>query len=277
MKGNRDSNNHAKDMMTTDLRACPVCGMSVMSGAHMVEHLGLQFLCCSLPCKQAFQQSPDMYVHMSTERIREKNIELELIRRETVACLSRAAEYKDNETGKHNLRIATYSQLLASLAGLPDEHVELIRETAPLHDVGKIGVPEKILLKPGPLNAEERSVIEKHSEIGASILGKNSQSTLMTMASTIALTHHEKWNGEGYPRGLIGENIPIEGRIVAICDVFDALASVRPYKTSWPMMDIKDYLIAQQGKHFDPKLAQLFIQNFKQFEEIYYQLEDGAR
>ena len=261
----------------TDVYSCPVCGMAI-TPEHMLtlEYKGFEYLLCSLPCKQSFQKHPDMYIHMDAERLNEKNMELELVRKETIACLSRAAEYKDNETGKHTMRIASYSQRLAELAGLEDEHVELIRETSPMHDVGKIGVPENILLKQGALTPDERSIIEQHPEIGAEILGRHSQSKLMKMAAIIAMNHHEKWNGEGYPGGLKAEEIPIEGRIVAICDVFDALISVRPYKDAWPLDKIRDYFITQHGEHFDPALAKLFVQHFRDFHNIYNQLRDSG-
>ena len=245
----------------TDVSSCPVCGMTITSEHTLTfEHKGFEYFLCSLPCKQSFQKDPDMYIYMDIERLNEKNMELELVRKETIACLSRAAEYKDNETGKHTIRIASYSQRLAELAGLEDDHVELIRETSPMHDVGKIGVPENILLKQGALNPDERSIIEKHPEIGAEILGKHSQSKLMKMASIIAMNHHEKWNGKGYPRGLKGEDIPIEGRLVAICDVFDALISERPYKTAWPIEKALDEIRSESGSFFDPQLVTLFME-----------------
>ncbi|MDX8390365.1 MAG: HD domain-containing protein [Mariprofundaceae bacterium] len=204
----------------------------------------------------------------------QRNEELELIRKETIECLARAAEYKDNETGKHTSRIAAYSEKLAILLGLDSNHVALIREASPMHDIGKIGISESILLKPGVLDENERKQIEKHPEIGVKILGHNSQSKLIKMASTIAISHHEKWNGRGYPAGLIGANIPVEGRIVAICDVFDALISPRPYKKPWPLKKIKNLLGSEMGEHFDSEFAKLFLLHFPDFCKIYDNRKD---
>jgi len=144
-----------------------------------------------------------------------------------------------------------------------------------MHDIGKIGIPESILLKPGRLNKEERIIIEQYPKIGVKTLGKNLDSDTMKMASTIALNHHERWNGKGYPFGLRGENIPLEGRVVALCDVLDALVSACPYKAVWPMNTILAHIISERGKHFDPILAQLFIQHISDFVEIHDRLKDA--
>jgi len=255
---------------------CPVCGMDASAiNLSKTLHDGRTYFFCSLHCKKTFKQDPDTYLSMQMEHLRERSREMNLVYKETLECLSRAAEFNDNETAKHTERIGTYSHRLAMIVGLDSHHAARIREAAPLHDIGKIGVPESILLKPGKLNKDERRIIEQHPEMGAKILGTNLYSNTMKIASLIALTHHERWDGTGYPFGTHGESIPIEGRIVALCDVFDALISVRPYKPAWPTDKIQPLIASEQGKHFDPKLAQLFMQHFSNFVEIHGRLQDN--
>lgn len=242
--------------------------MEIFGEDFSVEFQGIPYAFCSNPCKQSFLQQPDFYIDVQISRIRERNRELELVRSETMQCLSRAAEFKDNETGEHILRMAGYCKRLAMLSGLDKERVALIEAASPMHDIGKIGIPEHILLKAGPLDARERQLIQQHPEIGARIIGDDLKSELMKMASAISLTHHEKWDGSGYPKGLKADEIPIEGRIVGICDVFDALVSRRPYKPAWPIGKIKVHFSGQKGKHFDPVLAGLFLDNFSDFLAI---------
>jgi putative two-component system response regulator len=192
--------------------------------------------------------------HLSLVQVEElRRTRLEIIRR-----LGVAAEYKDNETGLHVIRMSHLSRLLGQAAGLSALTVDNLFHAAPMHDIGKIGTPDAVLLKKGTLNAEEWTVMRNHSQIGADILGEHS-SELMRMAHRIAMTHHEKWDGSGYPKGLKGLEIPIEGRIVAIADVFDALTSERPYKKAWTVEAALDYLQQQSGIHFDPNLVPLFI------------------
>ena len=179
-------------------------------------------------------------------------------RLQIVLCLGRASEYKDNETGWHVLRMSHYSRILALAAGFDDAAAEDLMHAAPMHDVGKIGIPDAVLQKPGPLDDREWEIMKRHPLIGAEILGQH-QSGLLAMAQRIAVAHHEKWDGSGYPNGVAGEDIPIEARIIAIADVFDALTSVRPYKEAWPVEKAVDHLRAHAGKHFDPRLIELFI------------------
>jgi len=247
---------------------CPVCGMKVSSEEFSVELQNILYFFCSDLCRNGFLQQPDFYINMQISLIKERNRELEFVRVEMIQCLSRAAEYKDNETGEHIFRLAGYCKRLAMLAGLNTAYVELIETASPMHDIGKIGIPEHILLKKGKLDASEWRLIQQHPKIGAKIIGDNHQSKLMDMASTISLTHHEKWDGTGYPNGLKADDIPMEGRIVGICDVFDALISRRPYKPAWPVGKIRSYIEEQKGKHFDPALAALFIDNFSDFLAI---------
>jgi putative two-component system response regulator len=176
---------------------------------------------------------------------------------EITVHLGRAAEYRDNETGKHIQRVSRFAGLLASAAGLPDNRAELIRLTSPLHDIGKIGIPDEILLKPGSLTNDELAVMRTHTDIGVKILS-GGESEVLREAAVIAGTHHERWDGTGYPKGIAGPDIPIEGRIVAVCDVFDALTSERPYKKAWDVQDAVDLVQSEAGKQFDPNLARAF-------------------
>jgi putative two-component system response regulator len=192
--------------------------------------------------------------HLSLVRLDElRETRLQIVQR-----LGLAAEYKDNETGLHVIRMSHYARLLGLAAGMNEDQADDLLHAAPLHDVGKIGIPDRILQKPGKLDAEEWKVMRTHVAIGANIIGQHPRGVL-AMAHRIALSHHEKWDGSGYPAGLAGEAIPLEGRIVAVADVFDALTSVRPYKTAWPVEEALAYLREQRGKHFDPALVDLFL------------------
>ncbi|MBS97215.1 MAG: two-component system response regulator [Oceanospirillaceae bacterium] len=181
--------------------------------------------------------------------------------------LSRAAEYKDNETGQHVLRMSHYSRLLALACGFSAPAAEDLLHAAPMHDIGKIGVPDEILTKPGKLTDEEFTIMKQHPIIGAEILG-DSSARLIRLARSVALTHHEKWDGSGYPQGLKGEAIPIEGRIVALADVFDALTSRRPYKEPWSFDRTVAHIREQSGKHFDPQLVTHLENLLPEFEAI---------
>jgi len=184
--------------------------------------------------------------------------ELKRSRLEVVQRLARAAELRDNETGKHILRMSHASSLLARSLGWAADRCELLLSASPLHDVGKIGIPDGILLKPGSLTPEERVIMQTHTEIGADLL-QGSGTDLLEMARDIALHHHEKWDGSGYPHGLSGNAIPEVARIVAITDVFDALTSARPYKKPWEVSDALQWMADQSGRHFDPKIFPHFV------------------
>ncbi|MDD5295706.1 MAG: HD domain-containing protein [Rhodocyclaceae bacterium] len=157
----------------------------------------------------------------------------------------------------HVIRMSHFTLLLAQASGVPEAQAELLYQAAPMHDVGKIGIPDAILLKPGKLDPAEWAKMKEHARIGAEIIGDH-DSALLKLARSVALTHHEKWDGGGYPVGLAGEAIPLEGRIVAICDVYDALTSVRPYKRAWSSEEAADYLSSEADKSFDPRLVPLF-------------------
>jgi putative two-component system response regulator len=193
--------------------------------------------------------------HLSLVHIDElKRTHLELIQR-----LGRAAEFKDNETGMHVMRMSHVSGRLALQMGMDPHFSEQLIHAAPMHDIGKIGIPDYVLLKPGKLDDEELALMRKHPEMGAKILD-NSTSPLIKLAHSVALYHHEKWDGSGYPFGLKGEAIPLEARIVAVADVFDALLNKRPYKEAWPVEDAVAEIEANRGKHFDPAVVDAMLQ-----------------
>ena len=179
-------------------------------------------------------------------------------RMQIIERLGRAAEYKDNETGLHVIRMSHYAQTLALALGWSASAAEDLLTAAPMHDIGKIGIPDHILLKPGALTPEEWDVMRTHPQIGADIIGEH-HSSILRLAREIALCHHEKWDGTGYPRGLKGEDIPLSARIVTVADVFDALTTARPYKKAWTVEDAVAQLHKDKGKHFDPHLVELFV------------------
>lgn len=206
-------------------------------------------------------------------KVKQRTQELNHTRLEIIRHLGRAAEYKDNETGMHVIRMSHYAKFIAEAYGSNEEWVERLFHAAPMHDVGKIGIPDHILLKPGKLDADEWEMMKKHSEFGAEIIGED-PSQLLQMSKQIALTHHEKWDGSGYPKRMKGEEIPLEGRIVAIADVFDALTSERPYKKAWPVEDAVKLIDDNSGSHFDPSLVPLFHQVLPQILDIKEQYAD---
>jgi len=194
---------------------------------------------------------------------------------ESLIVLGKTAEYKDPETASHVTRVANYSKLLAKEYGLSEELQDIIYYASPFHDIGKVGIPDKILLKPAKLTDDEFIIMKAHSAIGYSIL-KEAKSKYLQMGASIALSHHEKYNGTGYPKNLHGEDIPIEARIVAIADVFDALVSKRPYKEAWSFKDALTFLEEESGKHFDPKLVLLFIKNIDKIKNIYTNFQESC-
>lgn len=202
----------------------------------------------------------------ATAEIRERE-------REAVFRLARAAEFRDPETGAHIQRMAHYSRLIAAGIGLDAAQQELILEAAPMHDVGKLGTPDAILLKPGKLSPEEFAVMKQHATIGWEIL-RDSAAPMLKTAAEIAYTHHEKFDGSGYPRSLQGEDIPLFGRIVAVADVFDALTSARPYKPAWEFDRAWEFIHANSGLHFDPRCAEAFLARREEVLAIRAQFRD---
>jgi putative two-component system response regulator len=191
--------------------------------------------------------------HLSLEReVRARTRELTETRLEIIRRLGRAGEYRDNETGMHVLRMSHTARLLALRRGMTEAEGELVLQAAPMHDVGKLGIPDRILLKPGKLTPEEWEIMKQHPAIGAEIVGEH-PSALMQTARMVALRHHERWDGSGYPHGLRGDQIPLVARLVAVADVFDALLSARPYKKPWSVAATVGELKAQSGRHFEPE------------------------
>jgi putative two-component system response regulator len=193
--------------------------------------------------------------------------ELKKTRLEIVQRLGLAAEYKDNETGLHVIRMSHYSRILGLAVGMSEAEAEDLLHASPMHDVGKIGIPDSILRKPGALDPDEWKVMQSHASIGGDIIGKH-PSGMLAMAYDVAMTHHEKWDGSGYPNGLKGEQIPLVGRIVAIADVFDALTSARPYKEAWPVEKAIAHMQAQRDQHFEGRLVDIFFQQMPALLEI---------
>jgi two-component system, response regulator RpfG len=192
---------------------------------------------------------------------------------ETLLKLAKAGEFRDTDTGNHVLRMAKYSYLIGEGLGLSPEHCKLIELAAPMHDIGKIGIPDHILLKPGKLDPDEMDIMRTHAEIGYKIL-RGSPSKYLNMGAEIALAHHEKFDGSGYPNGAVGDKIPLEARIVAVADVFDALTSERPYKKKWTNEAAIEFLHANCGSHFDPACVEAFMAQLEQVVIIQQQLQD---
>ncbi|MBF0399150.1 MAG: two-component system response regulator [Magnetococcales bacterium] len=199
--------------------------------------------------------------------VRLRTEELLATRLEIIRRLGRAAEFKDNETGMHVIRMSHYARLVATSLNISEEWADLVFHASPMHDIGKIGIPDRILLKPGPLDEAERQVIRTHPRMGAEIIGEH-KAELLKMAGEIALTHHEKWDGTGYPQGLKGEEIPLPGRITAIADVFDALTAKRPYKAAWSVERAVAIIDQEAGTHFDPGLVPHFHEILPEALEI---------
>ncbi len=205
-------------------------------------------------------------VQKATQQLRDRE-------RETILLLCRASEYRDPETGAHIQRMARYSALIAEQLGLSAEEQETILNAAPMHDIGKVGTPDHILLKPGKLNDEEMVIMRQHAQIGYELL-KSSHAQMLQLAAEIAYAHHERFDGKGYPQGLSGEQIPLVGRIVAVADVFDALTSTRPYKKAWTMQEARQYLLDNRGTHFDPQCVDALLNSWGKVEEINKRFQD---
>src|ERR1019366_1922996 len=193
------------------------------------------------------------------QKVRERTLELEQSQIEILGRLAIAGEYRDHATGEHTRRVGNIAAALAEATGASSRYVELIRQAAPLHDIGKVGIPDNILRKGGKLAPEEWALMKSHTGIGAQILS-GSRYDLLKMAANIAAAHHEWWDGTGYPKGLIGVAIPLEARVVAIADCFDALSTERPYKRAWPLDSVLTTIKEESGKHFDPDLVRVLAE-----------------
>jgi response regulator RpfG family c-di-GMP phosphodiesterase len=207
------------------------------------------------------------------QEVRKKTAEIARREQETILRLTRATEHRDRETKNHIARMGHYASLLAKAVGLSDERQELLLLAAPMHDIGKVAVPDRILLKEGRLTPEEWEIMKGHARAGYDIL-KDSDSPLIQLAAEIALTHHEKWDGSGYPQRLIGDAIPLSGRICAVGDVFDALLSVRPYKPAWSLPQVIEQLRRDRGTHFDPVLIDAFLDIMPWVQEVRREFSD---
>lgn len=242
------------------------------------ENTAHRLLSVSKSAEDETARSKIQYLNMAAENsakalataeqiIRERTEKLERTQIEIVNRLAIAAEYRDDETGEHTWRIGLYSAAIAKSMGLSAEEIQLLQQAARLHDVGKIGISDAVLMKEGSLTSDEFDLIKKHPVIGERILS-HSESPLLQMAQVIALSHHERWDGGGYPLGLRGDDIPLWGRIVAIADVFDALTHVRPYKAAWSLPDALEELDYQSGKQFDPEILGHAISIFKNLSRL---------
>jgi putative two-component system response regulator len=214
-----------------------------------------------------------MALQQALEWLERSEKELRLSREETIQRLAIAAEYRDSATAQHIQRMSHYCELLARRHGLSTERCDLIRTASPMHDIGKIGTPDHVLLKPGKFTQDEFNVIAQHAEIGYRILA-GSDAEILNVAATIALTHHERWDGSGYPRKLKGEAIPIEGRIASIADAFDALTTARVYKPAFAFDHAVDLMSKHRGEHFDPELLDVFLASLGDIKRIHEQYAD---
>lgn len=203
------------------------------------------------------------------------NDEIVNTQKELLYHMGEIGETRSKETGNHVKRVAEYSRLLAQLAGLDSEQANLLKLASPMHDIGKVAIPDHVLLKPGKLDAEEWEIMKTHASIGHDLL-KHSSRPILKAAAIVAGQHHEKWNGSGYPQGLQGEQIHIYGRITALADVYDALASDRVYKKAWPLEEVIQLISDERGQHFDPQLVDLFLANQQQFNKIRLQYNDES-
>jgi len=233
---------------------------------------------CRARCKNLMTQYQQYMIISDRSRWLERRVaeatsEIRMRERETLIRLARAGEYRDEETGNHIIRMAKYSRIIAEQLGFSHDVADVIEMAAPMHDIGKIGVRDEILLKPGKLTADEFEIMKTHTLIGHDIL-KDSPSKYLQMGSIIALGHHEKFDGTGYPFGRKGTEIPIEARIVAVADVYDALVSERPYKNSWSTQAAIEYMESLSGKHFDPECMQAFMKNLDMVAKIQGMLPD---
>ncbi|MEX0716970.1 MAG: HD domain-containing phosphohydrolase [Planctomycetaceae bacterium] len=244
---------------------------------------------------KAYQDQLSRHSEELEEAVRRRTADLEASRREVIHCLARAAEYRDDDTGQHILRVGRYARIIAAQLGFVAERLEVLELAAQLHDVGKIGIPDAILLKPGKLSPEEYDLMQKHcgfgkkivdclpadeaqiarghAELGASIMDVGG-SPILKLAKRIALTHHERWDGSGYPLGLAGEDIPLEGRITAVADVFDALCSKRSYKPAFPLEKSFRILEEGRGSHFDPAVVDAFFARRDEIIRVQIDLAD---
>ena len=256
-----------------------------------VEHAELALRVRNALVAKGHQDRLADYSSYLKEQVNNRTAELRASQQEVVNCLARAADYRDGTTGRHVIRVGLYAECVARQMGCPDHVADLLREAAKLHDVGKIGIPDSILLKPGKLDETELKLMRQHCTFGRNIIeqlpeGRAKEfagiqagtvgSPILRLAGSVAYSHHEKWDGTGYPLGLAGPKIPIEGRITAIADVFDALSTKRPYKGAFEMTHCFQILEEGRGTHFDPEVLDAFFGGIDQIMEIYRKYSDAA-
>ncbi len=210
------------------------------------------------------------------DRVVQATLDIRIREKETLLRLAKAGEYRDLDTGNHIIRMAKYARLIAEELNLSAMECDEIESSAPMHDIGKIGIPDHILLKPGPLHAEELEIMRRHTLIGHQILS-DSPSRYLQLGAVIALGHHEKFDGTGYPYGLAGDAIPLPARIVAVSDVFDALTTIRPYKQGWEVKEAVDYIKSESGSHFDPDCTRAFLRQLDAVVQIMHEYGDTQR
>lgn len=232
--------------------------------ARLKTHLKLRIAEMTLRNQNAILE---IKVAERTKKLQEKNIEINAVNRETISRLCLAAELRDTDTGSHIKRIQAYSELIALKCGMSAEDSEQLGLASSMHDLGKIGIPDHILLKSGKLTPEEFETMKMHTVIGAKALAEG-QSDLLRVAHAVALHHHERWDGQGYPHGLSGENIPLEARIVGLVDVFDALLSKRPYKEAFSLGKVISIITIEKEKHFDPTIVDIFFASLQEIIRI---------
>jgi len=233
---------------------------------------------CRVRCKNLLKMRQQQKIINNRAKWLEEQValgtrEIKARERETLLRLAKAGEYRDEGTGNHVLRIARYSRLIAESLQLSERDCDEIELAASMHDIGKVGIPDRILLKEGPLDEQEIKIVREHPDIGHEIL-KDSPSRYISLGAEVALSHHEKYDGTGYPKGLKGDTIPLSGRIVAVADVFDALTTRRPYKEAWPTEDALEYIRNSSGSHMDPRVVEAFLSSLDKVIQIQHELSD---
>jgi len=278
-----DMKRRALDLGATDLLNKPVCREDLLARLHSVLRLKI------------YQDELNNQNKILEQKVRERTFELESSRLDIILRLGKVAEFRDEETGNHVIRVGWYSKIIAESFGLDEDFIDTLFTTSPLHDIGKVGIPDDILLKQGSLNHEQWEIMKQHCEIGAEIFNQDygnmnaflvwrenhaqqkprrAINPLYKMAASITLTHHEKWDGTGYPKGLEGNDIPLESRIVAISDVYDALCSARPYKPAYSESKALDILSNKVGLHFDPDVYNAFENSLDEIRSVKAQFAD---
>ncbi len=278
-----DMKRRSLDLGATDLLNKPVCKEDLLARLHSVLRL------------KSYQDRLNNQNKILEQKVRERTVELESSRLDIIWRLGKIAEFRDEETGNHVVRVGWYCKIIAESLGMGEDFVEMLFLTSPLHDIGKVGMPDEVLLKRGRLNYEQWEIMKQHCEIGSEVFSqdyggmksflawnrknahkrnKNGSNLLYKMAATITMTHHEKWDGTGYPKGLAGNDIPLESRIVAISDVYDALCSERPYKSAYSEDKAMAILSKEVGRHFDPDVFKAFENALEEIRSVSVQFAD---